>query len=105
VLWIQAEVGMLPRHVTGVDVVVLVPGDGVSADGEGKLKKKDSEKKGDAQGDPYAAGAAVQLRGLGQFPSDWVAREAEIRASFPAYQRRAARSRPVDGQGAYRFTV
>src|ERR1039458_3891308 len=71
-LWVQAEVGVLPGHVAGVDVVVLVPGDGVSADGESKLKKKDSEKNGNAQGDPWTAGAAVQASGLGQTPSDWL---------------------------------
>jgi hypothetical protein len=47
-LRVEAEVGAFPLHITGVDVIVLVPGDGIPANGEGKLKKKDSKKSGNA---------------------------------------------------------
>ena len=66
-LRVQTKVGVFPRHVSGEDVVVFVPGDGVAVDGESELQKKHQEQSGDTNGDP---GAASDLNALGQVPSD-----------------------------------
>jgi hypothetical protein len=50
VLGAQAEVGVFPRHVAGVDVIVFVPGNGVAPSREVELKKKDGEECSDAGG-------------------------------------------------------
>ena len=66
-LGVQTEVGMLPHHVSGVDVVVLVPGNGVSVGRQSQLKKKDGKKKENTQWDKPAT---LRLRGWQQISSD-----------------------------------
>src|ERR1700683_1390546 len=69
---VQAEVGLLPRHVSGENVVVFVPGDGVAVDGESELQKKRQQQRGDANGNPGAAADfhRLNLHRFSQFPSD-----------------------------------
>jgi hypothetical protein len=47
-LGVEAEVSVFPRHIAGIDVVVLVPCDGIPVNREGKLKKEDGKKSGNA---------------------------------------------------------
>ncbi len=49
---IQPEIGMLPGHVAGVDVIVLVPRDRVLPHGQGKLQKQHDEERKDSSRDP-----------------------------------------------------
>jgi hypothetical protein len=42
-LRIQSEVGVFPGHVTGVDVVIFVPGDRIAANGKGEFEHEDAE--------------------------------------------------------------
>src|ERR1700689_4628422 len=45
---------MFPRHVACINVVVLIPGDGISTSGESKLKHKNSEERDHCESDPSA---------------------------------------------------
>src|SRR5260370_31887800 len=58
-LRIEAEITVLPRHVSRINVVVFVPGNGVRARGERELKNEDSKKAGDAANNPGTAGNFV----------------------------------------------
>ncbi len=48
VFGIQAKVRVLPGHVSGVDMVVFVPRDGIAPGGKGELQEKREEKNGDS---------------------------------------------------------
>src|SRR5260370_41857738 len=58
-LRIEAEITVLPRHVSRINVVVFVPGNGVRTRGERELKNEDSKKAGDAANNPGPAGNFV----------------------------------------------
>jgi hypothetical protein len=55
-LRIQAEIAMLPGHITRVDVVVFISRERIVMDGKRELHSKNANQKHNAGGYPSAAG-------------------------------------------------